>query len=170
VQTLVDLDALFARHAPRMLDVATAVLRDRGEAEDVVQEVFLRLCSHPGGFDPERGDIGPYLRMVVRSRALDRYRRMRTARVAADRLEASTPPAVEEGPWQAYERAAAAARVREGLRRLPRPQREALVLAHWGGMSADDVARAQHVPLGTAKSRLRLGLRRLREDPDVLAA
>jgi RNA polymerase sigma-70 factor, ECF subfamily len=59
--------------------------------------------------------------------------------------------------------------VREALRLLPEPQREALVLAYWGGLTADQIARREHVPLGTAKSRIRLGLARLRQECPALA-
>jgi RNA polymerase sigma-70 factor (ECF subfamily) len=73
-------------------------------------------------------------------------------------------PRVEEHPAVLTERDQDRAEIREALGRLPEAQREAIVLAYWGGLSADQIARRAHVPLGTAKSRIRLGLARLREE------
>jgi RNA polymerase sigma-70 factor (ECF subfamily) len=77
--------------------------------------------------------------------------------------------ALEDLPAAALERGDARETVREALRRLPEPQREALVLADWGGMTADQIARREQVPLGTAKSRIRLGMARLRQECPALA-
>jgi RNA polymerase sigma-70 factor (ECF subfamily) len=78
-------------------------------------------------------------------------------------------PRVEEQPATAIERDDEREIVREALRRLPEPQREALVLAYWGGLTADQIAQREHVPLGTAKSRIRLGLAKLRQEVPALA-
>jgi RNA polymerase sigma-70 factor (ECF subfamily) len=76
---------------------------------------------------------------------------------------------LEDQPAAVLERDDTRESVREALRLLPEPQREALVLAYWGGMTADQIARREHVPLGTAKSRIRLGLARLRQECPALA-
>jgi RNA polymerase sigma-70 factor, ECF subfamily len=72
-------------------------------------------------------------------------------------------------PAAAIERDDARERVREALRHLPDPQREALVLAYWGGLTADEIARREQVPLGTAKSRIRLGMQKLRQEYPAFA-
>ena len=109
---------------------------------------------------------------MARSRALDLWREGQAAGRATDRLKVvagTDAPRVEELPDAAAERAATREDVREALRTLPEPQREALVLAHWGGLTAAEIAEREQVPLGTAKSRIRLGLARLRQECPALA-
>ena len=144
---------------------AFRILGNAAQAQDVVQDVFLRVWRHPEKFDARRGDIGSYLRVMARSRAVDVWREGQAAGRAGDRLEVAVghqEPRADDRPAEATERAAARRVVREQLRELPGPQREALVLAYWGGLTADEIARRSEVPLGTAKSRIRLGMARLR--------
>ncbi len=146
---------------------ALRILGNPAQAQDVVQDVFLRVWRRPRAFDARRGELGSYLRLMARSRALDLWREGQAAGRASDRMKLvveTTEERVDERPSAATEREAAREAVREALRRLPQPQREALVLAYWGGMTADQIARRADVPLGTAKSRIRLGLAKLRED------
>jgi RNA polymerase sigma-70 factor (ECF subfamily) len=140
-------------HHRAVYAAAFGVLRDSALAEDVVQDVFLRLWRRPGAYDERRGDLGTFLRLIARSRALDLWREAQVRGRAAARLQDAyvAPATPSEDP-----------EVREALARLPDAQREALVLAYWGGLTADQIARHVRVPLGTAKSRLRLGLARLR--------
>jgi RNA polymerase sigma-70 factor, ECF subfamily len=162
---------VFARHAGDVFAAANAVLRNPMEAQDVVQEVFLSLWTRPGRFDPARGDLQPFLRLLGRSRALDRRRRVRAADDAAARLQRLfVAPGDDDQPARAAERSATAQALQAGLRRLPPPQREAVVLNHLVGVPAERIAGREGVPVGTVKSRVRLGLDRLRKDPDVLAA
>jgi len=155
-------------HAARVRASAMRVLKDSGRAEDVAQEVFERLWRDPERYDPRRGDLGPYLQLVARSRALDAWRAEGAAARAADRLGALTirDHAAEEElrPDAAAERRDMARRLLEAVRRLPASQREAILLAHWGGMSSSEIAERMGVPLGTAKSRLRLAHEKLREE------
>jgi RNA polymerase sigma-70 factor, ECF subfamily len=163
--------AAFDRHRGEVFESANRVLRNPVEAQDVVQEVFLGLWARPGAFDPRRGDLGPFLRLLGRSRALDRHRRVRAADDAAARLQRLlVAPMGEDQPARAAEGSAPSRALREGLRRLPQPQREAVVLNHVVGLPAERIAARSGVPVGTVKSRVRLGLDRLRDDPDVLAA
>ena len=104
---------------------------------------------------------------MARSRALDLWREGQVRGRAADRLKlvgGAPEPRVEEQPATLFERDETGADVREALGKLPETQREALVLAYWGGLTADQIAQRVHVPLGTAKSRIRLGLARLRDE------
>jgi RNA polymerase sigma-70 factor (ECF subfamily) len=161
---------LFEAHERGVHAAAMRILNNGAQAQDVVQDVFLRLWRRPHAFDAARGDIGTYLRLVARSRALDLWREGQVAGRGSDRLRvaAQAERKVEDSPAIAAERDHTRDRVREALRRLPEPQREALVLAYWGGLTADQVARRKQVPLGTAKSRIRLGLTKLRQDcPDL---
>src|SRR4051812_39141390 len=157
----------FADHHRKVYAAAFGVLGDAALAQDVVQDVFLRVWRRPDSFNPARGDLGTYLRLMGRSRALDLWREGQVRGRAADRLKLTGGPAeprVEEQPEPLFERGEDGAAVREALGQLPETQREALVLAYWGGLTADQIAQRVHVPLGTAKSRIRLGLARLREE------
>jgi RNA polymerase sigma-70 factor, ECF subfamily len=136
-----------------------AVLNDHARAQDVVQDVFLRLWRRPDAFDGRRGALGPYLRLMARSRALDLWRETEARRRVSDRLSLT----IEPGDARADARLAPERHdLRAALRTLPDGQREAVVLTYWGGLTAEEVARHADVPLGTAKSRVRLGVRRLR--------
>ena len=157
----------YAEHHRGVYAAAFRVLGDAAQAQDVVQDVFLRLWRRPGSFDPARGDLSTYLRLMGRSRALDLWRESQVRGRAADRLKlvgGEEEPRFEEHPGMIVERREDDAEVRKALGKLPEAQREAIVLAYWGGLTADQIARREHVPLGTAKSRIRLGLARLRDE------
>lgn len=146
---------------------AFRILGNAAQAQDVVQDVFLRLWRKPRSFDARRGELGSYLRLMARSRALDLWREGQAAGRASDRLKlvvAGTEERPDDRPATAAERHDERAAVRDALRRLPSAQREALVLAYWGGLTAEQIARRADVPLGTAKSRIRLGLAKLRQE------
>jgi RNA polymerase sigma-70 factor (ECF subfamily) len=155
--------SLYETHGREVYASAYRVLGRPTDAEDVTQEVFLRLWSSPERFDPARGDVGPFLRLMARSRALDLWRHQQSGARARDRLEVAGEVEPGERPAEAAERHEAAAAVRTAMRGLPAPQREALFLSYWGGLSADEVARRVQVPFGTARSRVRLGLTKLRD-------
>lgn len=159
--------AAFTDHHRQVYTAAFRILGDAAMAQDVVQDVFLRLWRRPRSFDAARGDLGTYLRLMARSRALDLWRETQVRSRAADRLKLVEERSSEDHPGVLAERDHDRAEVREALGRLPDAQREALVLAYWGGLTADQIARRSDVPLGTAKSRIRLGLARLRDEYPV---
>jgi RNA polymerase sigma-70 factor (ECF subfamily) len=171
---------MYDLHARGVYAAAQRVLGNSAQAQDVTHDVFLKLWRSPGRFDASRGELGSYLRLMARSRALDLWREGQAAGRASDRLKIAA--AVDGGriddlPAVALERSGDRRLVRECLATLPHAQREALVLAYWGGMTAEEVARRAGVPLGTAKSRIRLGLAKLRaelggtrDDPVAIAA
>jgi RNA polymerase sigma-70 factor (ECF subfamily) len=162
--------SVYARHRSGVYATALRVLGRPCEAEDVTQEVFVKFWRSPERFDPERGEIGAYLRMMARSRALDLARHEQASNRARDRLQAGAgrdEVPHEEHPPEALERDEQRKLLHAALRRLPVEQREALVLAYWGGMSAREVAEAAGVPFGTARSRMRLGLEKLRERDEL---
>jgi RNA polymerase sigma-70 factor (ECF subfamily) len=146
---------------------AYRVLGNAAQAQDVVQDVFMRVWRSPQKFDAGRGEIGSYVRLMARSRAVDLWREGQAAGRASERLKVVVThdaPRTEALPVAAALESADRRTVREALSRLPDPQREALVLAYWGGLTADQIAGRAGVPLGTAKSRIRLGLARLRAE------
>jgi RNA polymerase sigma-70 factor (ECF subfamily) len=164
-------DTIYRDHARGVYASALSVLRDPGRAEDVMQEVFLRLW-HDDRFDPARGRLGPYLRMMARSRALDLWRSERSGERALER--AGVLAGHDEAPE--HERPDAAARhggeratLLGALRRLPAPQAEAIFLRYFGDLGAGEIATRAGVPVGTAKGRIRIGLDKLRADPAAAA-
>ena len=159
-------EAIYAHYAPEVHRAAYGVLRDATLAEDIVQEVFERVWRG-SGFDQRRGPLGPYLRLLARSRALDLWRSAQAGGRATDRLKIASgrdEPRTEDEPVARFERDEHSRTVRAALGALPAPQREAVVLAYWGGLTADQIARRAGVPLGTEKSRIRLGLAKLRSE------
>jgi RNA polymerase sigma-70 factor, ECF subfamily len=157
----------YDEHHRSVYATAFRVLGNGVQAQDVVQDVFLRLWRRPRTFDAGRGELGGYLRMMARSRAVDVWREAQAAGRATDRMKivvADEEPRVDGSPAAMAERADDGEVVRAAIGRLPFPQREALVLAYWGGLTADEIATRIEVPLGTAKSRIRLGLEKLRSD------
>jgi RNA polymerase sigma-70 factor, ECF subfamily len=158
---------VYDEHRRGVHATAYRVLKSSSGAQDVVQDVFLRVWCNPRKFDARRGELGSYLRLMARSRAVDLWREGQASGRAEDRLKAVVgrePPGVDVQPDHLALASADRSTVCAALGRLPNPQREALVLAYWGGLTADQIAARAGVPLGTAKSRIRLGLARLRAD------
>lgn len=158
---------VYDEHHRSVFAAAYRILGSAAQAEDVVQDVFLRLWRRPERFDAARGELGSYLRLMARSRALDIWREGQALGRATDRVKLVVDRdegRVDDRPAPAAQREDDRALVRDALRRLPAPQREALVLAYWGGLTAEQIARRAGVPLGTAKSRIRLGLVKLRDE------
>jgi RNA polymerase sigma-70 factor (ECF subfamily) len=151
----------YRRHAGAVLGLAQRVLQDRALAEEVVQEVFLRLWDQPDRFDPERGTLRSYLLAQCHGRAVDlvrseQSRRNREEKEHRQRAEAGYD--LEHEVWDL----AVADHVRDALVRLPVEERRAIELAYFGGHTYREVADLLDQPEGTVKSRIRSGLKRLR--------
>ncbi len=154
-------------HHRGVYGAAYRILNNAAQAQDVTQDVFVKVWRNPQKFDAKRGELSSYLRLMARSRALDVWREGQAAGRASDRLKlvvAKEEARVEDRPAAMAEREDERSAVRLALRKLPDPQREAVVMAYWGGLTADQIAKRAGVPLGTAKSRIRLGLAKLREE------
>jgi RNA polymerase sigma-70 factor (ECF subfamily) len=165
-----DFAQIYDEHAREVILAAARVLGDVALAEDVAQEVFLALWRG-GGYDESRGPLGPYLRLLARSRALDVWRRNRAGERTLARLQerALSDPFAEESP-QIVLGAADRELVRGRVRSLPADQRQAIGLTFWAGLTVREAAHVQRIPLGTAKSRVRLALRKLARDPAMATA
>lgn len=139
--------------------LALRVIGDPRAAEDVTQDVFLHLWERPGAFHPDRGGLRTWLGTLAHRRAVDHVRReeARRRRAVRDAAQAVCTPDVEEMACALV----AAERVRAALLTLPDEQREAIELAYFGGKTYREVAVVLGIPEGTAKSRMRLGLRRV---------
>jgi RNA polymerase sigma-70 factor (ECF subfamily) len=158
------LASLYDRHAGRLLGLAQRILGDTGEAEDVLQEVFLHVWKAAATFDAARGPVLAWLLVATRSRAIDRLRSRRAVGRAATHPLDGTP---ELASREDVEGDAAAreweTQCRSAIGQLPDDQRRALELAYFEGLTQQEIAERTGTPLGTVKTRVRLGLMKLRE-------
>ena len=157
-------DELVRRFRPRVVGLARTILGDSAGADDVAQETFLRAWRHAASFDPRRGSVAAWLLTIARRIALDAVRaRVRRRTLPVDPLElAQVEQASGDDPAREAGVAEEARQVRKALAVLPAEQARALVLATWYGATAAEIAAHENIPLGTAKTRLRAGLIKLR--------
>jgi RNA polymerase sigma-70 factor, ECF subfamily len=149
-------EALYDRYHRLVYGLALRVLADRGAAEDVTQAVFLKIWDRPALF--RGGNFAAWLARVTRNRAFDAVR-ARSVRAEGD-FPASMP--VDEALEEVAIAHLDGARVRDALAQLPPEQREPIELGFFGGVTHQEIARRIGLPLGTVKTRIRTGLRRLR--------
>jgi RNA polymerase sigma-70 factor (ECF subfamily) len=151
-------ELLYRRYARAVLGLALRRLRDRGRAEDAVQETFASIWRAASSYRPERGRGAPWLYAVARNAISDRGR----ARVEPP-AEAPDEPSGEVGPDEQAERGWVSFRVHGAVETLPASERELIELAYWGGLSQSEIAERLSIPLGTVKTRTRSALSRLAE-------
>jgi RNA polymerase sigma-70 factor (ECF subfamily) len=149
-------------HSRAVYGAAYSVLRRAGTAEDVTQEVFVRLWNRYGRFDPERGSLKSYLRIDARGRAIDLLRSERARRDREDRDSRLAHRPVESGVEDAVVTRVVSEGVREVLVSLRPEERDPIALAFFDGHSYRRVAEILGLPEGTVKSRIRSGLANLK--------
>lgn len=156
-------EVIYDRHARVAFSLAFRLLGDRTAAEDLVQDAFLAVWRGSARYSPARGSVRNWLLSILHNRGIDR---LRTGAAMARRQEAleqvvlrqpDAPDAADLGLERAI-----AGDVRAGLEDLPPEQRQALDLAYYGGFTHQEISEMLELPLGTVKSRMRLGLERLR--------
>jgi len=162
------LEQLYDRYSRPAYSLARRILGDAGLAEDVLQEVFMALWRQPAKYDPSRGGFSSWLLAMTHHKAVDAVRREETlrrrrAKAAEDDEtligEAGSGPDIDDQVLTSLQRDG----VRRALRALPQVQREALTLAYFGGYTQREVAALTGAPLGTVKTRMLAGMRRLRD-------
>ncbi len=154
------LAALYDRYASLLLAVATRILGDRRESEDLVHDVMLEVWRQAAHYDTARGTVRAWLLVRLRSRALDRKKSVGATRVVAvdpERLHQQRDTAAED-PTLGPDRAA----VRRALAALPDEQRTVLELGYFEGLSSAEIAERIDAPIGTVKSRVAAALAKLR--------
>jgi RNA polymerase sigma factor (sigma-70 family) len=154
--------AFIERFQRRVFGLALTIVGDRRGAEDVAQEALLRAWRHATVFDPRRGRVVAWLLTITRNLAIDAIRGRRPVAVDPEALLASSPEASERDPSEEAAGGDDLDRLRDALAGLPDAQRRAVVLASGWGLSARELAEREKIPLGTAKTRIRAGLGRLR--------
>jgi len=155
------LNTVYDRHADACFGVARRVVVERTLAEEVVQEVFVRLWREPARFDPERGSLRSFLLAQVHGRAVDLVRAESARRAREERDARREITAMDDIERRVLDLAQADA-VRSALASLSPGEREAIELAYFGGKTYRKVAVMLEQPEGTVKSRIRAGLLRLR--------
>ena len=160
-----DASAEFVRRFQRRVyGLAWSIVRDRGTAEDVAQEAFVRAWRYGASYDARRGSVLTWLLTIARNVAVDRLRLVRPEPLDLELLEAKLRLAdVADEQAGVDERDA----LRRVLATVPDEQRRALLLASYFGKTAAEIAAAESIPLGTAKTRIRTGMRRLRAELEV---
>lgn len=155
---------LYDRYSAIMMALAQRILRDSGEAEDVLQEAFVQVWKQAERYNPARSSVSTWLVLIIRSRAIDRLRRRqvgeRTA-VAAQR-EKTTVDTSNRGVQTVLVRERHK-RVQEELARLPSEQRNVIELAFYRGLTQSEIAAQTSIPLGTVKTRTLLAMKKLRK-------
>lgn len=151
----------YRRHGGAVYGLAKRLLRDPAPAEDIVQEVFLRLWNDPERFDPERGSLRSFLLAQTHGRSVDRLRADHSRRDREEREAREAATAGYDLEREVVDYTVAEA-VREAVDALPLDERRAIELAYFGGRTYREVATALGEPEGTVKSRIRTGLRRMR--------
>ena len=150
--------ALYDRYSPIVYAIGLRVLGDTAAAEDVQQDIFMQLWRNPGAFDASRGNLGAWLAVITRNRAIDVLRKRRPEDDAEDVVLSVVPDMAGEA-----DRSRMAEKVRGLLGAMPLSQRTALEMAYYEGLTHTEIASKTGEPLGTIKTRIRAGLIALRK-------
>jgi RNA polymerase sigma-70 factor (ECF subfamily) len=163
---------LYDRHHRLLFSLILRILRDRGEAEDVLQEVFVRVWNRAESYSPALGTPSAWLARIARNRAIDRLRSRQVRATLSDPLEAA-PPAMDPTPAADPEGQAAAGELRRtvesALATLPPEQRTLIDAAYFEGYTQSELAERFRLPLGTVKTRVRTAMQTLRQALGPLA-
>lgn len=165
----VALAELYDRYQGVMYGLAMRITNDAGLAQDAVQEAFIGVWRNAARYAEGRASVRTWILSIAHHRAIDLVRRRRPTTPLPEFEDATSEPALTAPDvWPEVVRADDAVAVRRAMDTLPEPQREAIEMAYFGGLTQTEIAARADVPLGTVKSRVRLGLgalRRALEEP-----
>jgi RNA polymerase sigma-70 factor (ECF subfamily) len=156
------LEALYDRYAGLVYGLAVRVTGSQEEAEEVVQDVFWQIWKGGARYDPARGRFTSWLFAIARSRCLDRLRARRRRSLSDSPVDETTTPASAETPEVGAYLAERRERVQRALGELPEPQKQAIELSFFRGLSHSEIADQLGEPLGTVKSRIKMAMEKLK--------
>jgi RNA polymerase sigma-70 factor (ECF subfamily) len=150
----------YDRYAPFAFSLILRVVREHADASDVLQEVFWEMWQAAGAYDPARGTVEAWIATRARTRAIDR---LRSRRRRGEAVTAPIEETVAQAPDGVIEQAEDRGTILSALAHLSAAQRQVIELAYYGGFTQSEIAERTKQPLGTVKTRIRVGLERLRE-------
>jgi RNA polymerase sigma-70 factor (ECF subfamily) len=159
--------ALYDRYCRLAYSVAHKLTGERQAAEDLTQEAFIKVWRSADGYRPQRGSVRSWILSVVRNQGIDQLRAKATRRRMQEKVEASARRSEPSEAFAQVWHEARLGRVRQALDALPHLQQQVLELAHFTDLTHMEIAERLHLPLGTVKGRLRLGLEKLRNNTEL---
>jgi RNA polymerase sigma-70 factor (ECF subfamily) len=160
------LATLYDRYGGIALGLATRIIGDRGQAEDVVQEAFLTLWRQAGAFQQGRGAVHTWLLSIVHHRSIDVIRKRTSA--PSEPFDIIKHDVATGDAWTDLYAHLTQTQIRDALQQLPDEQRQTIELAYFGGLTQQEIAYRLGAPLGTVKGRMRLALQKLKASLDDL--
>jgi RNA polymerase sigma-70 factor, ECF subfamily len=155
--------ALYDRHAGASYSLAYRLMGERTAAEDLVQDVFLKVWRSAGSYRVDRASVRTWILSIVHHRGVDQLRSLASRRRTQDKVEADAPNAQPSEAFSSAWRNTQRDQVREALDALPPDQLKVLELAYFSGYTHVEIADLLDVPLGTVKGRMRLGLKKIKD-------
>ncbi len=154
---------LYDRHGRAAYSLAYRMMGEKQEAEDVVQEAFIKVWRSAGGYRVGRGSVRTWILSIIHNRGIDQIRSRAHLRRKQDKIEASASTSEPSEAFSETWKNAQRDQVREALNTLPQEQLKILELAYFSGYTHVEIAEQLDLPLGTVKGRMRLGLNKLRD-------
>jgi len=162
--------AFVRRYQRRAFGLALSIVSDPDLAEDIAQEALVRTWRHAPVYDSRRASVTTWVLTITRNLAIDALRMRRATPIDPDDIINLGMISTDPDPLEQAQRGDATAQVRLALASVPLEQRRALVLSAFYGLTAEEISRQEDIPLGTAKTRIRAGLKRLRETMSIEAS
>jgi RNA polymerase sigma-70 factor (ECF subfamily) len=154
---------LYDRHSRAAYSLAYRMMGEREAAEDLVQDAFLKAWRAAGSYRAERGSVRTWLLSIVHNRGIDQLRSLASRRRTQEKIEASAPSSQPSEAFAQSWRNSQREQVRDALKTLPPEQLAVLELAYFSGYTHVEIAELLDLPLGTVKSRMRLGLKKIKD-------
>ena len=155
--------ALYDRHSRAAYSLAYRMMGERQAAEDLVQDVFLKVWRASESYRAERGSMRTWVLSIVHNQGIDQLRSSASRRRTQEKVEASASKSQPSEAFSESWRNSQREQVREALKTLPKEQLKTLELAYFSGYTHVEIAELLDVPLGTVKGRMRLGLKKMRD-------